>query len=218
MLSPISLIALLSLLVSSVAAFVPSSQFSRCTDTNSIERGASTTTPISTLTPSFSVHCDRPPCRNAFVGSNPFKAHSFSPPEDVSDTAISNIVDSSSNVLLSDESNSILSTLPTILLAGLVIAAAIFLYANVVYTPEIVQNAKAMREEEQATQLLELIQQLQSEGRDMEDSKMALEAVFGMSVGEYVASIDEKGENEDDDIGVSDAEKELVELLRVIYG
>mmetsp|Transcript_1398 Transcript_1398/g.2993 ORF Transcript_1398/g.2993 Transcript_1398/m.2993 type:complete len:216 (+) Transcript_1398:63-710(+) len=212
----ISLIALLSLLISSVAGFVPSYQFSPCTDTTChvTARGASIS---ATLTSSFSVHCNR---IHSFAGNNPHKAHAFSPPDDISDaTAISNIIDSSSNILLSDESsNSVLSTLPSVLLAGLVIAAAIFLYANVVYTPEIVQNAKAMREEEQATQLIELIQQLQSEGRDMDESRVALETVFGMSVGEYAVSVDAKGKNEGVDIGVSDAEMELVELLRSIYG
>ena len=47
----------------------------------------------------------------------------------------------------------VLSSLTSALAVGLVIAAAIFLYANVVYTPEIIENAQAMRQEEQAAQM-----------------------------------------------------------------
>ena len=107
----------------------------------------------------------------------------------------------------------VLSSVTSVLAASFVIAAAIFLYANVVYTPEIIENARAMRQEEQTEQILELVKQLQRERgvegvRDI-DSRDALEKVFGMSVEKYIEGIDADS--------VSEAEKELVTLLRSIY-
>lgn len=238
MLSKTSVVLLsLAVPVLQAVAFVPSSHLPcRCAyrQNSNTDTGASTcvlrqviASPIPPVLPIFtspSSHERRPFLQKISTGKGALKAHT----EGLSGTFLDNIDKSggSPNLLLSyngDGDGSIVSSLSTILFAGLAIAASIFLYANVVYTPEIMQNAEAMRAEERATQLLGLVKQLQNEdGRDisMEDSKKALEAVFGMTVGEYMQSIDEK-QNEREEaggIGVSDAEKELVEVLRSIYG
>lgn len=57
----------------------------------------------------------------------------------------------------------VLSSVTSVLAAGFVIAAAIFIYANVVYTQEIIENARAMRQEEQTEQILALVKQIQKE-------------------------------------------------------
>lgn len=105
----------------------------------------------------------------------------------------------------------VLSSVTSVLAAGIVIAAAIFLYANVVYTPEIIENARAMRQEEQTQLILALVKQLQRERgvEGVRQSRDALEKVFGMSVEKYIEGIDADS--------VSEAEKELVTLLRSIY-
>ena len=118
----------------------------------------------------------------------------------------------------------VLSSVTSVLAAGIVIAAAIFVYANVVYTPEIIENARAMRKEEQTGQILALVKQLQRErGVDgVRDSRDALEKVFGMSVEMYIGDVNRRMQENavsatDGGVSVSDAEKELAELLRTIY-
>ena len=133
-----------------------------------------------------------------------------------------------------DGSGDILSSITSVLAIGLVIAAAIFFYANVVYTPEIIENAQAMREEEQAAQILALARQLREEeekeegreGTTMDNkganARDALEKVFGMSVQNYVDHVEGRIRSKDinsksEGIAVSDAEKELVTILRSLY-
>ena len=132
-----------------------------------------------------------------------------------------------------DGSGDILSSITSVLAIGLVIAAAIFLYANVMYTPEIIENAQAMREEEQAAQILALVRQLREEekeegreGTTMDNkganARDALEKVFGMSVQNYGDHVEGRIRSKDinsksESIAVSDAEKELVTILRSLY-
>ena len=135
----------------------------------------------------------------------------------------------SASLLLSDIGSTggggnILSSVSSVLTAGFVIAAAIFIYANVVYTPEIIENARAMREEEQTEQILALVKQIQKERgvEGVRDSRDALEKVFGTSVERYVEAIEKRMQGnadsgEADDVSVPETEKELAELLRSIY-
>ena len=133
-----------------------------------------------------------------------------------------------------DGSGDILSSITSVLAIGIVIAAAIFLYANVVYTPEIIENAQAMRQEEQAAQILALVRQLREEeekeegraGTTMDNkganARDALEKVFGMSIQKYVDHVEGRIRSKDinsksESIAVSDAEKELVTILRSLY-
>ena len=134
-----------------------------------------------------------------------------------------------------DGSGDILSSITSVLAIGLVIAAAIFLYANVVYTPEIIENAQAMREEEQAAQILALVRQLREEEEEDErgregttmdnkgaNAREALEKMFGMSIQDYAEHVEGRIQSKDsnsksESIAVSDAEKELVTILRSLY-
>ena len=91
-----------------------------------------------------------------------------------------------------------------------------------------------MREEEQAAQILALVRQLREEeekGEGREGTTMdnkganardALEKVFGMSVQNYVDHVEGRIRSKDinsksESIAVSDAEKELVTILRSLY-
>jgi len=130
----------------------------------------------------------------------------------------------------------VLSSLTSALAVGLVIAAAIFLYANVVYTPEIIENAQAMRQEEQAAQILALVRQLREEEEEEEggregtttaankrtNARDALEKVFGMKIQDYIEQIEgrirsREVSSKSERVAVSDAEKELVATLRSLY-
>ena len=135
----------------------------------------------------------------------------------------------SASLLLSDiggtgSGGNVLSSVISVLTAGFVIAAAIFIYANVVYTPEIIENARAMRQEEQTEQTLALVKQIQEERgvEGVRDSRDALENVFGMHVERYIEAIDGRLQGNADsrvagNVSVSETEKELAELLRSIY-
>ena len=135
----------------------------------------------------------------------------------------------SASLLLSDiggtgGGGNVLSSVISVLTAGFVIAAAIFIYANVVYTPEIIENARAMRQEEQTEQTLALVKQIQEERgvEGVRDSRDALENVFGMNVERYIEAIDGRLQGNVDsrvagNVSVSETEKELAELLRSIY-
>ena len=127
----------------------------------------------------------------------------------------------------------VLSSVTSALAIGLVIAAAIFLYANVVYTPEIIENAQAMRQEEQAAQILALVRQLREEENErgrkgttttdkVTNARDALEKVFGLSIQDYVEQVEGRMRSKDvtsksESVAVSDAEKELVATLRSLY-
>ena len=123
------------------------------------------------------------------------------------------------------DGGNILSSVTSVLTVGFLIAAVIFVYANVVYTPEIIENARAMRQEEQTEQILALVKQIQKErGVDgVKESRDALENVFGTTVEGYVDGIDRRVEMTassgmaNNDVSLSEAEKELADLLRSIY-
>ena len=105
----------------------------------------------------------------------------------------------------------------TTLGAGLAVAVAIFAYANFVYTPEIIKGAGAIRAEQRATDLLVLVKQVQREGKDMDEAKKALEVVFGSTVEEYIAGMEERMKSGGETKSVSGPETELVALLRSVY-
>ena len=79
--------------------------------------------------------------------------------------------------------------LPTVFLLGSISA---FLYANLVYTPEIVENAERIRQEireEEIQKLCQVVEQHKREGKDLEELRQPLEFALDMTIEDYVASV-----------------------------
>ena len=91
------------------------------------------------------------------------------------------------------------------------LAAGAFVYANVVYTPEIIAANEQMRLENREIEiqkLLAVVQQHQNEDKDLEELRLPIETSFGMTVGEYVSKV-ESGED-----GFADADRKLANILK----
>eukprot|EP00980_Cylindrotheca_fusiformis_P008003 scaffold1706_cov116-Cylindrotheca_fusiformis.AAC.6 len=106
------------------------------------------------------------------------------------------------------------SVLPEVLGAGLLVAIGAFVYANVVYTPEILENSVEMRlqlREVQVQKLLTVVQTHIANGLDLEDLRRPLEDTFGTTIEEYVADVDAKR------IEVTSADQSLAEVLKGVF-
>jgi hypothetical protein len=99
----------------------------------------------------------------------------------------------------------------------LLLAAGAFLYANVVYTPEIIENTVEMKleiREVQIRKLLSVVQQHQQDGLDLDaELRAPLEEAFRMTIEEYVSSVD-KDRNSDEKSNFAAADEELADALR----
>ena len=123
------------------------------------------------------------------------------------------------DIKLSDD---LVTSLPAFFVTGtILVAISIFLYANLVYTPEIASNAAAMRAEENAAKMVDLVEELRSQKRTGE-AKESVEKALGVTVEQYIQRIDDriaaeiKGEGRVE-IAVSKAERTLAQLLRSVY-
>jgi hypothetical protein len=100
----------------------------------------------------------------------------------------------------------------------LLLAAGAFLYANVVYTPEIIAANEQMKLESREVEirkLLSAVQQHKQDGLDLEDLRIPLEASFGMTIEEYVSKVDDSK----DSMGNSNftsADEHLADVFRSI--
>lgn len=123
------------------------------------------------------------------------------------------------DIKLSDD---LVTSLPAFFVTGtILVAISIFLYANLVYTPEIANNAAAMRAEENAAKMVDLVEELRSQKRT-EEAKDSVERALGMSVEEYVRKMNDRiaAEIKGDarvEIAVSKAERTLAQLLGSVY-
>ncbi len=85
--------------------------------------------------------------------------------------------------------------IPTVFFLG---AISAFLYANIVYTPEIVENAERIRQEirnEEMEKLLEVVEQHINEGNDMEELRKPLEVALNRTIEDYVDSVSKRDRN-----------------------
>jgi hypothetical protein len=102
----------------------------------------------------------------------------------------------------------------------LFLAAGAFLYANVVYTPEIMENNVEMKleiREVQIRKLLSVVRQHQQDGLDLDaELRAPLEGAFRMTIQEYVSSIDQD-RNSDEKSNFTRADEELADALRSIF-
>lgn len=120
------------------------------------------------------------------------------------------------NILLSSDtsgSNGDISV-PGVLGAILLLAIAIFATAKVTLRPELAEEAEKIRQEDRALDIISLVKEQRNRGRDMGDLIKPLENIFGTSIKEYVASLDERSNSSED---MTDADKGLAALLRTVY-
>jgi hypothetical protein len=85
-------------------------------------------------------------------------------------------------------------TISGLIVPGIFLTLAIgaFLYANVVFTPEIIENTEQMRlenREAEVRKLMALVTAHKNDGKDVEELRLALEEAFGMTVEEYIVDV-----------------------------
>lgn len=118
-------------------------------------------------------------------------------------------------------SNSIIGSIfPSIFGGILLLAVGAFLYANVVYTPEIIEQSEKTRlgnREIEMRKLLEFVQ-TESKGNDslLEELRSPLEQAFGMTIEEYVSKVDNEKRTSPDQPAFANADAELANVLRPI--
>ena len=102
---------------------------------------------------------------------------------------------------------------------GLAFAASIgaFVFANVVYTPEILEGAKDLRRSERETEISKILQAVQAHitnGKDVNELRIPLETALGKSLEDYVTAVLES-ENDDEYYSVyTTTDHELATLLK----
>jgi hypothetical protein len=101
----------------------------------------------------------------------------------------------------------------------LFLAAGAFVYANVVYTPEIMENNVEMKleiREDQIRKLLSVVRQHQEDGLDLDaELRAPLEEAFRMTIEEYVSRVDQNKKS-DEKSNFTTADGELADALRSI--
>jgi hypothetical protein len=103
---------------------------------------------------------------------------------------------------------------------GLVLVASVgaFVFANVVYTPEILEGAKHIRRSERDAEIRKLLTALQSHekgGKDLMELRVPLETALGKTLEDYVLAVLEQGPDVNDALFTA-ADKELATMLKQI--
>lgn len=100
-------------------------------------------------------------------------------------------------------------------LAGLSAAVGAFIFANIVYTPEIVQGAQMLRQsnrEIEIRKLLEAIHSHQVNGNALLELRLPLETALGTTLEEYIVAVESN--LEDTDTTFTRADQDLVNALK----
>ena len=124
------------------------------------------------------------------------------------------IHDIDSSIILSTADSSF-GGLVGILGLGLSAAVGAFIFANIVYTPEIVQGAQLLRQsnrEIEIRKLLEAVHSHQADGNALIELRLPLETALGTTLEEYIIAV-ESG-LEDIDITFTTADQDLVNILK----
>mmetsp|Transcript_6435 Transcript_6435/g.9530 ORF Transcript_6435/g.9530 Transcript_6435/m.9530 type:complete len:221 (-) Transcript_6435:461-1123(-) len=112
-------------------------------------------------------------------------------------------------LMLSINENGGLDIGNTLLGAALLLAVSAFVYANIVYTPEIVQNARLIQKEDDIMRVLSLVEEYRMKGSDINELRGPLEKVLGMAIEDYVSNVDSEESNDGDVVA-----KKLANSLR----
>lgn len=132
-------------------------------------------------------------------------------------------IDSASPILLSFDAGP--TTTVGVLGFG-VLAAAIgaFVFANVAYTPEIMEGAQEMRQSNREVEIRKLVNAVRShtdEGNEPAELRLPLETALGKTLEDYAAAVDlSSGDNDDtgggDYLIVTAADKDLAKAIKQI--
>jgi hypothetical protein len=103
---------------------------------------------------------------------------------------------------------------------GLVLVASVgaFVFANVVYTPEILEGAKDLRRSEREAEIRKLLKAVQSHekgGKDLTELRVPLETALGKTLEDYVRAVLEPGSDANDALFTA-ADMELATMLKQI--
>jgi len=103
---------------------------------------------------------------------------------------------------------------------GLVLVASVgaFVFANVVYTPMILEGAKDLRRSERDAEIRKLLMALQSHekgGKDLMELRVPLETALGKTLEDYVLAVLEQGPDDNDALFTA-ADMELATTLKQI--
>jgi hypothetical protein len=122
----------------------------------------------------------------------------------------------SSGMLLCTDGPSYGGLATGILGLGFVASVGAFVFANVVYTPEILEGARDIRRSEREAEIRKLVKAVQSHeegGKNILELRLPLETALGKSLEEYVRSVLESGSDDKTEL-FTPADKELATMLK----
>lgn len=99
---------------------------------------------------------------------------------------------------------------------GFVASIAAFVFANVVYTPEILEGAKDLRREERQEEISKILEAVRTHDGDVSELRVPLETALGKSLEEYIGAVlDVKDDDDNDEYSLYTAtDTELARLLK----
>lgn len=98
---------------------------------------------------------------------------------------------------------------------GFLAAIGAYVFANVVYTPEILEGARDLRIAERETEIRKILQAIETHEGEMVELKVPLETALGKPLEEYVQSVLEDGsDNNNTDFAPTAADMELATILK----
>lgn len=109
--------------------------------------------------------------------------------------------------------------IPGIFGFGLVFLVGAFVYANVVYTPEILEGSKSLMLSEREKEIRKLLGAVEShklEGKDVVELRLPLETALGKPLERYIQEVLDFEANDDDFIYTA-ADTELATMLKQIF-
>lgn len=131
------------------------------------------------------------------------------------DTTGSSIQTMNNSLLLSTE-GSVFGGLSVIIILGFAVAVGAFVFANVVYTPEIVQGAQELRQSNRAEEIRKLLQAVRNHlagGNELTELKVPLETALGTTLEEYVKEVETTAEDDTSSF-LTTADRDLVKILK----
>ena len=122
--------------------------------------------------------------------------------------ALGNFETSSLNISLDDSPFGLLLGL------GFVASIAAFVFANVVFTPEILEGAKDLRREERQEEISKILEAVRTHDGDVSELRVPLETALGKSLEEYVGAVLDESKDDDEYSLYTVTDTELAKLLK----
>ncbi len=97
---------------------------------------------------------------------------------------------------------------------GFVASIAAFVFANVVYTPEILEGAKDLRREERQEEISKILEAVRTHDGDVSELRVPLETALGKSLEEYIGAVLDESKDDDEYSLYTATDTELATLLK----